>query len=178
MTPACRKIGNPPVTTGGFLFDILLLMKWKNPPIIKIYEALGAVADGRVEISGGTAKIYSSSRNKFYDVNYDPAKKAIMTNDNGSYWKGYLGYPAIAFLMKTGVLSYDEAVASLLKDIAWKDINQKFKNDFEKTLNYILSSKPDEEKENLKKLIDKISDEIKNLNLSYLGKKVLPPVGY
>jgi hypothetical protein len=153
-------------------------MKWKNPPIIKIYEALGAVADGRVEISNNTAKVYSSSRNKFYDVNYSSEEKTIMTNDNGSYWKGYLGYPAIAFLMKIGTLSYDEKIANLLKDIAWKDINQKFKNDFDKTLDYILSSKSYEEKEALKNFADKVSDEIKNLGLDYLGKKVLPPEGY
>ncbi len=34
-------------------------MKWKHPPIIKIYEALGAVADGRVKISGDSAQVYS-----------------------------------------------------------------------------------------------------------------------
>jgi hypothetical protein len=37
-------------------------MKWQHPPIIKIYEALGAIADGRVEINGMTAKVYSSTR--------------------------------------------------------------------------------------------------------------------
>jgi hypothetical protein len=153
-------------------------MKWKNPPVIKIYEALGAVADGRVEISGNTAKVYSSSRNKFYDVSFDPEENAIMANDNGSYWKGYLGYPSIVFLMKIGILSYDEKIAQLLKGIAWKDINQKFKNDFDKTLDYILSSKSEEEKDVLKKFVEKVSDEIKNLDLGYLGKKVLPPEGY
>ncbi len=153
-------------------------MKWKQPPIIKIYEALGAAADGRIEISGNTAKVYSSSGNKFYDVSYDPFTQSIMANDNGSYWKGYLGYPAIAFLMKIEVLSFDEEIASLLKDIAWKDINQKFKNDFDKTLEYILSSKSEEEKKKLFDLVDKIESEIKALDLSYLGKKMLPPKGY
>ena len=153
-------------------------MKWKNPPIIKIYEALGAIADDRVEILENKAKVFSSSRNKFYDVIYSSEEKAIMTNDNGSYWKSYLGYPSIAFLMKIGILSYDEKIAILLKDIEWKNINQKFKNDFDKTLDYILSSKSEEEKEMLKNFVDKINDEIKNINLNYLGKKVLPPVGY
>lgn len=153
-------------------------MKWKNPPIIKIYEALGAVVDGRIEVSGNTAKVYSSSRNKFYDVSYNPEQKAIMANDNGSYWKGYLGYPAIAFLMKIGILSFDKKVAELLKGVEWKDINQKFKNDFDKTLEFILSSKPDEEKEVLKNFVERVSEEIKNLNLSYLGKRTLPPEGY
>lgn len=72
-------------------------MKWKHPSITKIYEALGAVADGRVEVSSNTAKVYSSSRNKYYDIVYDPDKNQIMSNDNSSFYKGELGYPSIAF---------------------------------------------------------------------------------
>ena len=106
-------------------------MKWGSPPDIKIYEALGAVADGRVEMNGTTAKVNSSSGGKFYDVEYDPSAGAIMTNDNGSYWKGYLGYPAIAFLMLSGTLPYDSGMGELVKGIAWKDVNTKFKNDFQ-----------------------------------------------
>ncbi|MFA6315274.1 MAG: hypothetical protein WC648_02825 [Candidatus Paceibacterota bacterium] len=153
-------------------------MKWKHPPIIKIYEALGSVADGRVEVDGNTAKIYSSSRNKYYDVLYDPNNGSIMTNDNGSYWKGYLGYPAIAFLMKIGSLSHDPDLAELLKGIAWKDINQKFKNDFDKTLEYILSDKTDDNRKQLEDYARKVDKEISDLNLNMLGKKVLPPDGY
>lgn len=72
-----------------------------------------------------------------------------MSNDNSSFYKGELGYPSIAFLMKLGVLSFDQDCANLLKGIAWKDINQKFKNDFEKALDFIL-----------------------------LGQKTTPPEGY
>jgi len=153
-------------------------MKWSHPPIIKIYEALGALADGRVQVSGNTAKVYSSSGNKYYDVTYDPGENAIMANDNGSYWKGYLGYPAIAFLMSIGVLPYDAEMGNLLKGIAWKDINQKYKNDFDKTLDYILSSKSEEEKRQLSDLVSKIGDEITRLDLEVLGKKIKPPDGY
>jgi hypothetical protein len=154
------------------------MSKWSHPPIIKIYEALGSVADGRIEIDGNSAKVYSSSGNKFYSVNYDSEKRAIMTNDNGSFWKGYLGYPAIAYLLKKGVLSYEEDVAKILMNIKWKDINQKFKNDFDKTLDYILSPLTDTQKENLNNLVQKIDKEIAELDLSLLGKKVKPPEGY
>lgn len=153
-------------------------MKWKQPPIIKIYEALGSLADDRVEISGNSAKIYSSSRNKFYTVTYDPKTQSIMSNDNGSYWKGYLGYPAIAFLMKIGILSYKTDLSDLLKDIAWKNINQKFKNDFDKTLEYILASKSESEKKKLYDFATTVIREIEKMNLGYLGKKMLPPAGY
>ncbi len=153
-------------------------MKWKHPPIIKIYEALGSVADDRLEVSGNTAKVYSSSGNKFYEISWDPEKCAIMTNDNGSYWKGYLGYPAIAFLFKIGVLEYRSDLASLLKGIKWKDVNQQFKNDFDKTLTHIESSLKAEDKEALSGYVQEIDTKIKVLNLSLLGKKTLPPDGY
>jgi len=153
-------------------------MKWKHPSVIKIYEALGAVVDERVEISRNTARVYSSSRNKYYDVSYDPETNAIMANDNGSYWKGYLGYPSIAFLMKTKVLSYDPEIAEILKDIAWKDINQKFNNDFDKTRDFILSSKSEAERNMIQNFVAKVDGEIHRLNPGLLGKKTLPPDGY
>jgi hypothetical protein len=153
-------------------------MKWKEPPIIKIYEALGAVADGRIEMNGDTAKVFSSSCNKYYDVTYDASASAIMTNDNGSYWKAYLGYPAIAYLLKTGVLPYQAEYGELLKGIAWKDINQKFKNDFDKTLAHILEPLTVEQREGLESYTASLLQKILALDLNLLGKKQLPPGGY
>jgi hypothetical protein len=109
---------------------------WSLPPIIKVYEALGCISDGRIHIEDNTAKVYSSSGNKFYTVTYDPNTSAIMCNDNGSYWGGYLGYPAVAFLLVIDAISYSPSRSELLKDIKWKDINQQFKNDFTKTERY------------------------------------------
>lgn len=153
-------------------------MKWKHPPIIKIYEALGAVADGRINVDGHSAKVYSSSGNKFYEVSYDPEASSIMANDNGSYWQGYLGYPSVAFLMKKGAISYNDRMGELLKGVAWKDINQKFKNDFDKTLEFILTAKTIKEKEELRKFTEKVMEEIVGLSLSLLGPKIKPPKGY
>lgn len=153
-------------------------MKWKHPSITKIYEALGAVADDRVLVSGNSAKVYSSSRNKFYNVNYDAVSGQILSNDNSSYWKGELGYPSIAFLMKTRILAYDADIANILKGVPWKDINQKFKNNFEKALEFILSTKTQKERNDLRILCEKVDVEIKKLNLGLLGEKVTPPDGY
>lgn len=153
-------------------------MKWKRPPITKIYEALGAVADGRVEMEGNAAKVYSSTRNKFYTVTYDPETNSIMANDNASYWQGYLGYPAIAYLMKIGVLDFEPRLGELLKGVVWKDINQKFKNDFAKALEHILSPLTPEQKQNLETFAANISAQLAALNLSLLGPKTKPPDGY
>lgn len=153
-------------------------MKWKYPPIIKIYEALGSIADNRLYVSENTAKVYSSSGNKFYEVTYDPEKNAIMANDNGSYWKGYLGYPAIAFLFKIGLLDFRPDMARLLKGIKWKDINQKFKNDFDKTLGLIEDSLDQNYKEALSAYVNEVDKQIRELDLNLLGAKTMPPEGY
>ena len=151
---------------------------WGTPPDIKVYEALGAVSDGRVELDGDTAKVWSSSRNKHYDVSYDPEAHAIMSNDNASYWKGDLGYPSIAFLMARGVIPYDEELGALMSNIAWKDINQQFKNDFAKTLAFILENSPDEPLARLAAYVADTQAKLAELSLTKLGKRTTPPSGY
>lgn len=155
-------------------------MKWKTPPSIKVYEALGAIGDKRVHISENSAKVYSSSGNKFYTVTFDPKESALMVNDNGSYWHGHLGYPAIAFLCLQNVLTYNKKLALDLAHIPWKDINTQFHNDFDKTESFV--------KEKLFTLgwnelklhreIQNVLTQIEKLNLKHLGKKMKPPTGY
>lgn len=153
-------------------------MKWKHPPIIKIYEAFGAVADDRLEVSGNEAKVFSSSGNKFYTIAYDPSSQSIMVNDNGSFYKGYLGYPAIAYLMVIGELEYSIEIANELKGIAWKDINQKFKNDFDKTLEFILSDKSPEVRVKIEAEVNRINNQLSLKSYNLLGNKIQPPEGY
>jgi hypothetical protein len=158
----------------------LYMSVWKLPPIIKVYEALGALADKRIEVTGNTGKIYSSSGNKFYTVTYDPKTKSIMCNDNGSYWAEYLGYPAIAYLLKTEVIPYNPGLVNLLKDIMWKDLNQSFKNDFVKTEKYCknLVVQRGGNLPALQSEIEHIHKYLEDHPLSLLGPKVKPPSGY
>lgn len=156
-------------------------MKWKQPPINKVYEALGAIADERIEVVGNTAKVYSSSRGKYYDVTYDPASNAITANDNASYYAGYLGYPSIAFLLKAEVVKYDQSIVTYFKGFAWKDINQKFKNDFAKTDAYIDGEIADHygvDIDQLHAALDRIFDAIISLRLNKLATTKKPPKGY
>jgi hypothetical protein len=153
-------------------------MYWKHPPVVKLYEALGAVADGRVKVEGDGAKVYSSSGNKFYEVKYDPNSHAIMVNDNASFYKGYLGYPAVAYLMQIGVLPYPKEAAEALKGIPWKDLNTKFKNDFVKALEFVLSQKPLKVREMLDGEVARIDSELKKMKFKLLGEKMPPPKGY
>lgn len=152
---------------------------WETPPIIKVYEALGAVADKRVVPESDTkAKVYSSSRGKHYTVECNSVCTAIMSNDNASFYKGYLGYPAIAFLFIKDILPFRADLAEALKEIAWKDLNQLFKNDFEKTLEYIEKNLAEEEKNALKEYTIEVLEAIKDLGFTYLGEKTTPPQGY
>jgi hypothetical protein len=157
------------------------IMKWKPAPIIKVYEALGTLADGRIKIEGEKASVFSSSGNKHYDVLYDAHKNAIASNDNGSFWQGYLGYPAIAYLLATGVVEFDQKLAGYLKGFAWKDINQKFKNDFAKTQNYIDAQVAERHGVDISAFhsdIQTVLDMVNGLGLERLASGKRPPVGY
>jgi hypothetical protein len=155
-------------------------MQWKQPPRIKIYEALGAIADNRIHTSNNEARVFSSSGNKYYTVRYDPQSQSITSNDNGSYWQGYLGYPAIAFLMQTGVLPCKQKYGDALQGIAWKDINQKYSNDFEQTITYC-DQLLEAQGINLKEFyiyLDTLMHSIEDLQLTQLGDTMQPPKRY
>jgi hypothetical protein len=106
---------------------------WKMPPLIKIYEALGALADGRVQLADEQrALVVSSDGAKIYEV--ELRGQVISANDNASYWQGYLGYPAIAVMIARGLLPADPAALTALRGIPWKELNNRFHNDYGRTL--------------------------------------------
>lgn len=106
---------------------------WKMPPLIKVYEALGAVADGRVRlVDDGHALVTSSDGSKTYAVEW--AGRVIAANDNASYWQGYLGYPAIAVMIARGVIRAEPTATAALRDLPWKALNTRFHNDYARTL--------------------------------------------
>jgi len=109
--------------------------QWKMPPLVKVYEALGAIGDGRVRIEDGRrATVTSSDGSKTYEVETSADGREIASNDNASYWQGYLGYPAIAVLLARGFHHPPENVTGALAGVAWKELNRKFKNDWARTI--------------------------------------------
>lgn len=155
-------------------------MYWKLPPVIKVYEALGAIADHRIQVNGNTAKVSSSSGNKYYEVYYDATTNAITANDNASYWQGYLGYPSIAFLLAAKHISYNPTVVNLLKDIAWKDINTKFKNNFDETEKYVreLVEERGGKLSTLDETIQEVTSRLEKMHLKKLRSTLKPPNNY
>jgi hypothetical protein len=108
---------------------------WKMPPPIKVYEALGAIGDGRVRLEDEhSAAVTSSEGDKTYQVEISDDGREVSSNDNASYWQGYLGYPAIAVLLMRGLYRAPANVIDALAGIPWKEINRRLKNDYEQTL--------------------------------------------
>lgn len=148
----------------------------------KVPEALSTIADHRIEIENPkVSKCFSSSRNKFYTTEYRSDTSEIYSNDNMSYYTdGYVGYPAIAHLLATKVINYDESIVPYFSGIKWKDLNQKNKNDYEKTCNEVFA---DIESsgwpiEHIKKEIAKIVQRVNDMELRCILPKRKPPEGY
>ena len=114
---------------------------WKMPPIAKVYEAIGAVADGRLRIEDARrAFVTSSEGTKIYEVEISAGGREISSNDNASYWQGYLGYPAIAVMIAHGLIHRPpEAVIRALAGVAWKELNTRYRNDYDRTIEEVLA---------------------------------------
>lgn len=113
---------------------------WKHTPKAKVYEAWSAIADGRVTlVSENEATVQSSDHSKSYRVVWSEDRRAFGSNDNASYWVGYMGYPIIAVAMHIGLLAYDPAAVSLFKDINWNKLNQEHKRKYDKAVEAVLA---------------------------------------
>lgn len=101
-------------------------MRLKLPPRIKVLEALGAIADGRVIKVGDYYVVTSSEGDRKYTVKVEGEK--VFSNDNGTMYRNYIGYPIIAVLMLEGKLPFNKRISEALKGIDWKKLNETYKN--------------------------------------------------
>ncbi len=146
-----------------------LIMKqeinWKLPPEEKIYEAFSVLADNRYELTGeGKATVTSSGGDKKYQVSWSRLenKLKVFSNDNASRWQGYTGYPIIAVLMFTGMISIDRGIIRYFKDIPWNTLNKAHKNNYRAAVEEVLAPlNPDVQyhiREEVKRIYDRISE--------------------
>lgn len=114
----------------------------KLPPKVKIIEALSAVADERIIFEDLLSKEWkcnsASSPWKAYRILYNEKENTISSNDSLSINQWFLWYPAIAFLLKTWKLKYDERILEMMKDINRVDIKEKVRKDYESMFRLIL----------------------------------------
>ncbi len=119
------------------------MQPWKMPPKAKVYEALSAVADGRVEILGPLeAQVTSSGGDKTYKVRWSEDGRAITSSDPASLFQGYIGYPIIAVLLATGRLTFDLELAAVLAGVPWKTLNDRHKRDYDAAVDEVLRERP------------------------------------
>ena len=99
------------------------------PPRVKFLEALGALADGRVEVMNDKeALVRSSEGDRVYKVYVDADKGIAFSDDNGTVHRNYVGYPIVALLIRQGRLPYDGELAEALKGLRWRELNETYKN--------------------------------------------------
>jgi|ECHnycMinimDraft_1075156.scaffolds.fasta_scaffold02420_3 hypothetical protein len=93
------------------------------PPRIKVLEALGAVAEGRVrKVDEGKFSVVSSDGSRTYRVVI--RGNEVYSDDNGTTFRDYIGYPIIAAQIYEGKLDFDPELAEALKGIPWKKLNE------------------------------------------------------
>ncbi len=152
---------------------------WKLPPIEKIPEAYSAVADERVAMGEHSAKVRSSDGTKTYTVQWDG--DAYTSDDNGSKWQNYSGYPILAVLLLQGKLPLDRRIAELFRGIPWKELNKAHKNKYAEALAEFMSGKTEAERKSIEQDMHTVYDALAKLQLKRLrrggfAKKTVPEV--
>ncbi|MDW8041455.1 MAG: hypothetical protein RMJ75_01450 [Nitrososphaerota archaeon] len=99
------------------------------PPRVKVLEALGAVAGDRVsDVTDRGCRVAASEGDRVYTVQVDLGSGEAFSDDNGTVFRNYVGYPIIAYLMVRGALPYDARLGEPLKEIRWRTLNERLKS--------------------------------------------------
>jgi hypothetical protein len=139
------------------------------PPRIKVLEALSAIADGRVRREGDHYVIVSSDGSRSYTVYVDEGRGLVYSNDNGTVYRGYVGYPIMSVLMMLGKLSFDKELSDGLRGIPWRELNEKFKN-YNAVMEVIRGRVGEDKWPLYERFIDKVLGELRRLNLRLMER--------
>jgi len=114
-----------------------LMRRLRPPPDVKVLEAAGAIGDGRVEMvregSRVLAHVDSSTGDRRYFVVVELPREGratviyVYSDDNGTRFRGYIGYPIISILMLLNILPRNTRLEAGLRGIKWKELNERFK---------------------------------------------------
>ena len=147
-------------------------MMKKFPPIEKILEAYTAIADNHVKLENDQALVTSSNETKTYTVTFHD--NTYTSNDNASYWQGYLGYPGIVVLMLQGKLPYDKELAQQFAGVDWNKINQEYKRNYAQAADAVMTAKGIGKKKAETKL-HHVYDTLKQLPINVKRGSLRPP---
>jgi hypothetical protein len=159
------------------------LAEWTLPPRAKLFEALSAVADGRVRVltdrhGEGRAEVDSSDRRRTYLVEWSAGATTIAANDNASYWQGYLGYPAVAVLLVLRRLRCGDDIAASLAGIDWHELNRRYRRDYDAALGHVLDvlEQRGVPRAPIERAVDDLMEQLAALEL-HRGPRRRPPRG-
>jgi hypothetical protein len=146
----------------------------RPPPSVKVLEAAGAIGGGRVRLLESGPEAYravvrSSGRDLEYKVAVSPAGSRVVraySTDNGTVYRGYVGYPIIAVMMLAGMLPRSEAVERALAKVNWYEVNRRFKS-YAKTMSYVLSMLGPEERAEAGRLVGSVAARLRELEVIY-----------
>lgn len=142
----------------------------KEIPISKIYEALSAIADNRVEKTNeNTFIVLSSDRSKGYTIikNGD----TYSSNDNATVWQHYAGYPIVSVLLYEGRVTCPLTLLEPFVGIDWHSLNKKNKNDYDASIKEAFASLDKTTQETLQKACLFIKSQVESLPLAIKGNR-------
>lgn len=142
----------------------------KLPPIEKIPEAYTAIEDDRVILFDEYANVKSSNNENKYLIHWKD--NVYYSNDNSTYWQGYIGYPVIAVLMLQNKLSLNREISKYFKNINWNKLNKDNKRNYRLSLVQALEGVAEDEIKMIYDEINKVYEEIKNLDIELTKKKI------
>ncbi len=149
------------------------------PPRIKVLEAAGAIADKRIKsIDEKLYEVVSSDGTRRYRVYVDLDRNIVYSDDNGTRFRGYIGYPIIAVLMLNDKLPLNEKISKALAGIPWKKLNEKYRKYYvvERIVKSIASKKGVSPSE-IDEYINEVLGKLKSMKLYYdesLGENINP----
>ncbi|BCS92918.1 hypothetical protein L3N51_00806 [Metallosphaera sp. J1] len=140
-------------------------MRLRQPPRIKVLEALGAIADQRVKKVNEHYEVVSSEGDRKYTVKVEGDN--VSSDDNGTRYRNYVGYPIIAVLMLEGRLPYDDELARALAGIPWRKLNEEMK-DYSKVEEIVLEKAEQKgvKRERIEDFVSKVMEDVRRLRLN------------
>ncbi len=145
------------------------------PPRIKFLEAISAVAGNRIKALGNEKyEVYSSDNTRVYTVWLHQMADdvwQVCSTDNGTVYRGYVGYPIIAVLIMKEVLPYDEELARSLSRVPWRRLNDKYKRYY--VVERIVKSRyiPAGKLQRLDELVAEMEYRLKRMKFNYVPEE-------
>lgn len=143
----------------------------KKPPLSKIYEALSAVADNRVEMEADRAVVLSSDQTKRYTVKF--LENGYSSNDNATLWQHYPGYPILAVMILQGKLKIQADRLTWFQAVNWKQLNTKFKNHYDRAIAEFLEPFPEAVRGQIQDEVQSVFQQLDRMELTIKGNREL-----